>query len=155
MDNVTEPSLGISTDCCSLIPKLHPHPRKKGLLFTVWMCDFPNNRLPHNYDVKSLYYCYPSVQFSWLTMVFNFWVWLHTLLSPSAARYPCTCLQPELVAFILSVYEVKDTYVYVAHKLGLENLFSMKCYCFMDCNLARVENNPRQYNTNCLGCMSA
>ena len=59
MDNVTELRLGINTDCSSLIPKPHPHPRKKGLLFTVWACDFPSHRLPYSRDVKNLYYCYP------------------------------------------------------------------------------------------------
>ena len=57
--SVTELSLGINTDCSSLIPKPHPHPRKKGLLFTVWTCNFPSDRLPYSHGVKSLYYCYP------------------------------------------------------------------------------------------------
>ena len=102
--SVTELSLGINTDCSSLIPKPHPHPRKKGLLFTVWTCDFPTLRLPYSHDVKNLYYCYPVCAVFLINDGFQLLSLIACFAIPFS-RYPCTCLQSELVAFILSVYK--------------------------------------------------
>ena len=129
MDNVTELSSGISTDSSSLVPKLHPHPRKKGLLFTVWTCNFPNHRLPYSHDVKNLYYIMLSSPCS-----FPDQRWFPISEFDFMPCYPRqqlgipVCFSSQNRLPILSVYKGKD--VYMAHQLGLRSLCSKKCYCF-------------------------
>jgi len=49
--------LAISTDCSTLVPKPHPHPKKEGpVIHSLFPGPlFPNHKLPYNHDVKYLY----------------------------------------------------------------------------------------------------
>ena len=93
------------------VTKPHPHTERR-----AW---YPLFSFPLDYHVisildvtKHMLLLYSPCSFSWLMLEIDFRVWLHTLLCPSAVRYPNICLQLEQVTSIMAVHKGNNIYAW-------------------------------------------